>query len=543
MEPESKRIWQLLSCDPKDLLWFTYVIGIAWWAHRAATPMHQLRRWQARRRRRRDLNRRIRLLRNRIANGCWGKHGDHVALAELSPKLDQICSPLRRANEEIVLANIDQDGFVQPHFAEFWGVPCVDADAFLPRHRLELCIVDRDGWIGVRKNYCGDKLAFANELEAALDLSESCSHVPAILGVDFERLYITFSYVNGVVAREALAQAGAPMRDRDVRLGPPGLVRRIERERHAAGRRLINQVFDRETIGSVGDALLSVHRAGYTLEDIKYGNVIIGAGTSKPYLIDYERALSLRDFSRATATYLRDRDAEKLNALFGTNLLTARELRRVRVLPGGEVYSPLYAGAGLWWGPIWNPDLGELRWRHMLANHVPVPNGGRVLDLGANNGFNALQMLRAGAKEVIGVEIDGCSIEQGLFLKRIFEWVDNTRYRFSYVQGSHADVGSMHLGRFDLVTAFCTLYYLSVEAMAKTVSEIAQLSDTLALQCNNDRSIQRSDPETFEKASLLFNIDLLRKNGFPNVAVIEKRGSKRPLVIARVRYARNGGNS
>jgi len=203
MEPESKRIWQLLSCDPKDLLWLAYVIGIAWWAHRAAAPMHQLRRCQAHRRQRHDLNRRIQLLRNRIANGCWGKHGDHVALAELSPKLDEICSPFRRANEEIVLANIDQNGFVQPRFAEFWGVPCVDTDAFLPRYRLELCIVDRDGWIGVRKNFCGDKLAFANELEAALDLSESFSHVPAILGVDFERLYITFSYVNGVVVREA----------------------------------------------------------------------------------------------------------------------------------------------------------------------------------------------------------------------------------------------------------------------------------------------------------------------------------------------------
>src|SRR5713226_6202511 len=113
METESERIWQLLSREPIDLLWLVYVIGIAWWAHRAATPMHQLRRWQARRRRRRDLNRRIQLLRN------------------------------RRANEEIVLANIDQDGFVQPRFAEFWGVPCVDADAFLPRDRLELCIVDR----------------------------------------------------------------------------------------------------------------------------------------------------------------------------------------------------------------------------------------------------------------------------------------------------------------------------------------------------------------------------------------------------------------
>jgi hypothetical protein len=52
-----------------------------------------------------------------------------------------------------------------------------------------------------------------------------------------------------------------------------------------------------------------------TLEDVKYGNVIVEARTNTPYFVDCERALPLRQFSPMTATYLRDRDADKLNLL------------------------------------------------------------------------------------------------------------------------------------------------------------------------------------------------------------------------------------
>jgi tRNA A-37 threonylcarbamoyl transferase component Bud32/predicted nicotinamide N-methyase len=531
-----ERIRQLLSHDTRDLLWLGYVMGIAPWVHRAAVPMYQLQRWQVWHRRQLDVDDRMELLRCRITGGCLRHGGHRVALAELCPELDEICLPLRRSNEEITLASIDQDGFLRPRFERFWAAPSVDADAFLPRSRFELVVVDRDGWAGVRKDFRGSKVAFVNELEAALDLAAAGCHVPAILAVDFERLSITFTYIKGVVVREALAQAGAPMRDRDVRPSrAPLAYRRIQQERRAAGRRLVDKILDCETIARIGKALLAIHRAGYTLEDVKYGNVIIEAMTSTPYFVDCELGLPLRHFSRTTATYLRDRDAEKLNRLFGTNLITAKLLRRIRLETGANVYSPFYAGAGIWWGAIWNPDLGILRWRHVLAKHLPVPRGGRVLDLGANNGFNALQMLRAGANEVVGVEIDPAAIEQGLLVKRIFEWADNTEYHFSYIHGSHADIGSMNLGRFDLIAAFCTLYYLSAAAMAKTVSDFARLTDTLVLQCNNERSIKRSDPETYTKASLPFNIELVRNNGFSNVTVIERRGSNRPLLIARTR--------
>jgi len=530
-----ERARQLLSYDTKDLLWLGYVVGIAPWAHRVAGPIHHLHR-QVVRRGQRDVDRRLERLRGRTARELFAQGSYRIAVAELCPELDEICRPLRRPDEEITLADIDQDGFLLPRFEQFWAALCVNVDAFLPRERFELSVVDRDGWVGVRKNFRGSKVAFVNELEAALDLVAAGCQVPGILSVDFEKLAITFAYINGVVVRGALAQAGAPMRHRDMRPGHVMLgYRRIQQEGREAGRRLIDKVLDPETIARIGKALLAIHRAGYTLEDVKYGNVIIEATSNTPYFVDWELALPLRQFSRATATYLRDRDADKLNQLFGTSLPTAKMLRRIRLGPSSNIYAPFYAGAGIWWGPIWNPAFGVLRWRDILAKHVPIPHGGRVLDLGANNGFNALQMLRAGANEAIGVEIDPAAIEQGLFVKRVFEWADNTEYHFSYICGSHADIGSMNLGRFDLITAFCTLYYLSTAAMRKTVSDLAKLSDVLVLQCNNERSIGRRHPETYTKASLPFNIELVRNNGFPNVSVIERPGSHRPLVIARTR--------
>ena len=352
------RIRQLLAHDTRDLIWLAYVMGIAPWMHRAAGPMHLLRRWQVRRRRQRDCDQRMAQLRARIGHGCLAQGGNRVALAQLCPELDETCRAIRRPNEEITLASIDQDGLLLARFEQLWPAPRVAVDAFLPRSRFELVVVDHDGWIGVRKDFRGNRVAFVNELEAALDLAAAGCQVPAILGVDFDRPSITFSYINGAVVREALAQAGAPMRDRDVRPDRAALSdRRIQRERREAGRGLVDKVLEPETIARIGQTLLAIHRAGYTVEDVKYGNVIIEV-TKTPYFVDCERALPLRQFSRTTATYLRDRDADKLNQLFGTDLLTAKVLRKFR-LP--TIYSPFYAGAGIWWGTIWNPDLGILR--------------------------------------------------------------------------------------------------------------------------------------------------------------------------------------
>jgi Methyltransferase domain len=509
------------------------MLAIAPWLHRAAAPLNEWNRLRARRRRDRDGERRIAALQSRLAQAGLPDGQYRVALADLCPELDRICKGLRPFNDEIPVADIDQDGFLCPRLGAIWPAPSVSKEAFVQRIRFDLAVVDRHGQLGVRKDYRGDRIAFVNELEATLDLTAAGCQVPAVLALDFDRPSITFAYIHGQVVRETLAAAGARIRDRDVTPTRSRFAkRRQDRQRVLAGRRVLDQVLDAAIIPRIGDALLAIHRSGYALNDVKYGNVIIEARSKLPYFVDLEEALRLRELPHVAATYLRDRDAEKLNELFGTSLLTAKTLRATRTIPGGTIYSPFYVGAGIKWGPIWHRDVGTQRWWHMLAKHLPVPRGGRILDLGANNGFNALQMLRAGASEVVGVEINPAAIEQGLFVKRMFEWADNRAYRFSYVCGSAADIGSMALGRFDLVTALCSLYYMDIDDMAKTISEAAKLTDTLVLQCNDDQSVERHDPATYMKASLSFSVELARSNGFPDVTLIHQRGSARPLVIA-----------
>src|SRR6266567_690027 len=137
-----ERIRQLLAHDTRDLIWLAYVMVIAPWMHRAAGPVHLLRRWQVRRRRQRGLDQRMAQLRTRIGQGCLVQGGNRVALAQLCPELDETCREITGPNEEIALASIDQDGLLLARFEPLWPAPRVAADAFLPRSRFELVVVD-----------------------------------------------------------------------------------------------------------------------------------------------------------------------------------------------------------------------------------------------------------------------------------------------------------------------------------------------------------------------------------------------------------------
>jgi len=108
--------------------------------------------------------------------------------------------------------------------------------------------------------------------------------------------------------------------------------------------------------------------------------------------------------------------------------------------------------------------------------------------------------------------------------------------RFSYIHGSHADIGSMNLDRFDLVTAFCTLYYLSSAVMRQDPFPTWH-SAPMSWFCNAIMSAQSNAviPRPTRRLHFVQNVELVRKHGFPNVTVIERRGSNRPLVIARTR--------
>ena len=363
--------------------------------------------------------------------------------------------------------------------------------------------IGRGGTPGIRIDFGRDAAAFVQTLEAMLDLTAAGCAVSRAVAVDWESNAITC---------EAVETA-------DVRP-------------------------DLHVIGRIEEALSAIHRAGYALGEIEKADLVF-TGSGDPVVINLTKAIPLAGLSRDMSVFIRDADRHRFNALFGTHLLTATQLRgllstkatiaRDKVRGFSEVYAPVIIRDDIRWGKIWNTDLGTGRWNFIMREHLPIPQGGNVLDLGANNGFNPLQMLRAGASSAVGVEIEPQAIEQGKFLKSAYEWLDNRGYDFRYIHGSQADLPSFGLPQFDVVTALCCLYYLPEQQIRDLVRYIRTLTGTLVLQCNTDRLIDRGgEEETYRKASVEFAVEILEQAGFTDRTIIAPPGYSRPLVIGRV---------
>jgi hypothetical protein len=440
---------------------------------------------------------------------------------------------------EIVIADIDQDGFLCSRIGGLHDVPTVTRHRFAPRVRFHLTVVDVRGGLGVKKHFNDDVVAFLAELEAGRDLHAAGCRIPAILDVDFESLTITSEFIPGRVVREELARRGAILRDRDVAVDPTyreltptqRRVRRVEQ-----GRAVLGRVVDAETVELLFSEVRKIHEAGYVLHDVKFGNVILEAESNEPYLIDFDRARRYPELGRLSRRFLRDRDYEKFNAHFGTQKLTqhrAVDWSKRPPDPLQRLYGPIHIEGGINFGNIWRTDAGYGRWRCILRDHLPSLTGARVLDLGANNGFNAIQMMRAGAREVIAVERDDRAIAQARVVKELFEWADGRSYALTYVHEDMAVLPDIDLGRFDLVTGLCAIYYLHDEDIPRLTQHISTVTDTFVLQCNTDRYVHRSDPDAFSKASVAFAVATLQHNGFSSIRVVAPSGYSRPLVIGR----------
>ncbi len=198
-----------------------------------------------------------------------------------------------------------------------------------------------------------------------------------------------------------------------------------------------------------------------------------------------------------------------------------------------DVYAPVYFGGGIRLGNIWDMVAGYGRWNYILKDNLQPLSGKRILTLGANNGQNSIQMLRCGAREVIGIELDDTNIEQGNFVKSAFEWADNTKYNFRYCHANMKDLPQLNLGKFDMVMALCSIYYLDETSIMNLARYISKMTDIFILQCNVAKNIGRSDLHTYVKAELNYALNILRKSSFVNNDVIAPRNYTRPLIIGR----------
>jgi hypothetical protein len=438
----------------------------------------------------------------------------------------------------MVLGSFDQDGYLYSPAGPIGDIPWISEDRFLPRKRFLLDLVVLNGLLAIRKNYRGKKVHFVREIMTLDRLARAGCNVPAILHIDFDKLTLFLSFIPGKVLREEVAKRGAKIQDRDVE-DKPNLTRREARAqglwRIEEGRRRLSEVIDSNFIKDCFRQIRLAHRAGVTSLDIKYGNVIIEETSKTPFLIDFDNVLIFENQENRIFRNYRDHDIKAFNLHFGTQYLHRKELQsqiKERSFSAAKRwYAPVYIRDGLHIGRLWDVNSGFGRWHFILKNNFPPIQNRRVLDLGANNGFNALQMLREGAREVVAIEISEGYIQQGHFLKDAFEWADNREYNLRYYQCDMREIPRLDLGTFDFAIALCSLYYLPKNYIPKLIRHVSEITHTFVLQCNIERDIGRRDPETYDKAAVEFTVYALVANGFPRTQVIAPKGYTRPLVI------------
>lgn len=258
------------------------------------------------------LEERLKVLQDRVAQLDLSDVG--IPISNLDPKLDRRVAPERAAGEHTEIGSFAQDGGLLSRFGPFDWAASITAEQFMPRTGCRLTLLDVNGRLGVRKEFGSARGRFVQELEGLIDLREQDCAVPGVMGVDWDKQSIILEYVPGAVLREALAVAGAALRQRELEAAGD---RTPYRDRIKAAQALLPSVVSNAQIARIGEELHGIHSAGYVLEDVKYGNIIIHALTGEPVFIDFERALPLPGNSRGLSEYLRGIDLGKFFEHFG----------------------------------------------------------------------------------------------------------------------------------------------------------------------------------------------------------------------------------
>ncbi len=257
-----------------------------------------------------------------------GKNGYRLTLKELgltSAGLAQL-EHCARGQPEVVIADIDRNGFLLSHFGPIADMPATNQHNYLPRRRFEIQLVAREGYAGVRKSYGGSKQHFVNELKILHTLVAARCHVPAIMAIDFDVLALTMSYIGGSVLKDQLALRGARLYSD----GPGNRAGRGLRERYRVrarrageGTRVLAEVVDQQFLRELFQELCRIHQAGVLDLDVKYGNIIKEIKTQRPYWIDFEHATLYTKLSPNAFRILSRRDVIKFNQFFGTTMRAA----------------------------------------------------------------------------------------------------------------------------------------------------------------------------------------------------------------------------
>jgi SAM-dependent methyltransferase len=178
-------------------------------------------------------------------------------------------------------------------------------------------------------------------------------------------------------------------------------------------------------------------------------------------------------------------------------------------------------------------EFGRAKWRYIVERNLPDVQGLRVLDLGCNCGLFSIELARAGAREVVGIDSErtwpGWK-EQAQLVKEALEWRCATGYNVSFVEGSMASVPELGLGRFDVVMALCSIYYLGDDEIQRLLGHCRETGcPFVLLQGNTNRRDQ--SPEVRARATPRYLASALRTAGYAHTRIDAPLWYSRPVVV------------
>ena len=438
---------------------------------------------------------------------------------------------LNTESSEIEMGILDRDGRVLDNSGFLSFMNCVSSDEFIPKDRFQIDIVIKKGKILIKKSFGKDRASFIKEAFFLARLWNKVN-VPAIWELVPHENVIYMNLVVGKSIQEILAQEGIVIRYSDIIIEPSF--------KHLSGSEISNivdkivrknilRVIDQRLLCAVDQQLDIAHKFGIVGVYLKPGNILVQDETSTPFLIDFHTARFFRK-KGFIFNLFRDQDRIKYNRKCGRKLITEKTAWNGVQNVSRKWYAPIDFGYGLTQGAFWGVESGMGRWEVFIKEYLPDLKNKRILDLGSNNGCLPLMMLKEGAAEVIGMELSREFFEQSLLVRELFQWRDMEEYAFKTINTDMYDIINSDLGRFDIITSFCTLYYLKEKQMEAVVRRASEISSLFVIQANIIAG-STWDSDKPRRASVEFLNNLLKKNGFPHVDIIVPSLSTRPLLI------------
>ncbi len=450
---------------------------------------------------------------------------------ELTADLSTVLSS--PSSSEVVLGRLDDDGRLLSSYGKVPGFERVERSEFVERYRYDLDLVLVDGLILIRKAFRSDRAGYLREVSALRRL-DSNSRVPGVFRADDQKLLLYKSFIPGRTLREHLVEKGAAILNHQVtadpRLAELTPSQRVD-EVWSRGRRELDRWDGGSLMPSLERELDRVHGEGVTGFSLTFGNVVLRRHTQDLWFIDFDRAHVHPAPSGPLYHFRRDQDRQLFNRIYGRSLLTESTARRWLGQQRSS-YSPIDLGRGLVTRGFWSVDSGMGRWeylnRRVLTDLLP---GRRILDLGSNNGVMSLMMARDGAARVVGLERDERLVSLATEMKEVFQWRDMRVYDVEFRQADMRSIATERVDQFDIVTAYCSLYYLEEQDMAEVAKAVLGIAPVFVVQAKTDTRAQATQGKA-RKSSVEFLRQLLQDCGFHKVRVVSEEGFTRPLILA-----------